>query len=197
MDLQQRNKTMKTFAFALVATMAAGSYPASSSGPEVQTAASPSTPLAEYQTFSFGYTENPPASYQSSSRSLEVEHRVRDLIGAALREKGYVEDNTNPNFVVRFGAGSQQVDTETFMEADPERSAPDNLNLGQIKVDIFDASTKTEVWRGSAISQIDPSKDIDNGLLQRAVQGVFATFPARSMTDSQPTASTLAVGGAR
>ena len=88
---------MKTIA--LVAMLAAACYPARSSGPEVESVAAARAPLAEYRTFTFGFTENPPAAYQASARSLEVERRVRELIGAALREKGYVEDDSKPTFV--------------------------------------------------------------------------------------------------
>jgi Domain of unknown function (DUF4136) len=167
-------------AIALFAVFAAACYPVRSSGPEVQTVVSPSAPFAEYHTFSFGFTENPPTSYQASARSLEVERRVRKLMGAALREKGYVEDDTKPNFVVRFGAGTQQKETGGYVE--DSTGSPDTVSFGKIKVDIFDASTKTEVWRGSAVSQIDLTKDIDNRLLERTVQGVLASFPTRSAT---------------
>jgi hypothetical protein len=184
---------MKTIA--LVAVLAAACYPAGNSGPEVQTVVSPSAAFTEYRTFSFGFTENPPTSYQASARSLEVQRRVRKLMGAALREKGYVEDDTKPNFVVRFGAGTQQVETGGYVE--DSTGSPDTISRGQIKVDIFDASTKTEVWRGSAVSQIDLTEDIDNRLLERAVQGVLTSFPTRSATDIEPTVSPLAASGAR
>jgi len=185
---------MKTIA--LVAMLAAACYPARSSGPEVESVAAARAPLAEYRTFTFGFTENPPAAYQASARSLEVERRVRELIGAALREKGYVQDDSKPTFVVRFGAGTQQEERAPDVE-DPTVSASDGLSLGEINVRIFDASTKTEVWRGSAVSHIDLTKDIDNSLLQRAVQGILESFPTRSVTSVQPVASPVAPTAAR
>ena len=182
---------MKTIA--LFAVLATACYPALSSGPDVQSVASPIAPFGEYHTFSFGFTENPPALFEASARSLEVERRVRDLVGVELREKGYVEDDTKPNFVVRFGAGIQQEEDARVYE-EGARGSSDVVSFGQIKVDIFDASTKTEVWRGSAVSRIDLTKGIDNGVLQRAVQGVLASFPTRRSTDVQPVASRIASG---
>jgi hypothetical protein len=185
---------MKTIAFALISSLAAAAcYPANSAGPQIQTAASPSAPLAEYRTFSFGLTENSPAAYQASARSLEVEHRMRQLVGSALREKGFVEQDAQPNFLVRFGAGTQKVETASYVEPDPERSSQgDAIDLQEMKVDIYDASTKTEVWKGSAVSQVDLAKAIDDTMLQRQVQSMLATFPDRSATAGEPARNPLA-----
>ncbi|MGA3122094.1 MAG: DUF4136 domain-containing protein [Polyangiaceae bacterium] len=187
---------MKTIAFALVCSMASGCYAASaSSGPQIETAASPSTPLAAYRTFSFGFTENSPTTFHTSARSLEVDRRIRELIGADLREKGYLEDDTKPNFVVRFGAGTQQ---QTAADVELKlTSKEDSIDLGKIEIDVFDASTKVAVWQGSAVSHIDLTKDIDNTVLQRAVQGILNTFPSHSPAVSQPAAKTVSAGGAQ
>ncbi len=186
---------MKTIAFALVCTLAAGCYSATASGPQIETAASPSAALAEYRTFSYGFTENAPTAFHTSARSLEVERRVHELITAALREKGYVEDNTKPNFLVRFGAGTQQ---ETAADVEVKLTSKEDVtDLGKIQIDVFDASTKVAVWRGSAVAHIDLTKDIDNSLLQRTVQGILSTFPSRSSTASQPAAKPVSVSGAQ
>jgi uncharacterized protein DUF4136 len=169
---------VKTIAIALASILTAACSASTSLEPQIETAASPSAPLAEYRTFSFGFTENPPTAYQTSARSLEVEQRMRTLICAALQAKGYVRDDAKPNFVVRFGAGIQE-DTVADVELDPTWSFEDALDFGKIQIDVFDASTKTAVWRGSAISRIDLTKHMDNDLLERAVQGIFATFPKR------------------
>jgi hypothetical protein len=184
---------MKTIA--LLAVLATACYSTRGSGPEVESVASLNAPLGEYRTFSFALTESPPTFYEASPRSLEVESRARELISTALREKGYVEDDTKANFVVRFGAGTQQrLDTAVVDEGSTGSS--DGISLGKIEVDIFDVPTKAEVWRGSAVSLIDLTKDIDNRLLERAVQGVLASFPTRSATDAQPVANPVAAMGA-
>jgi len=185
---------MKTIA--LLAVLATACYSTRGSGPEVESAASQNAPLGEYRTFSFGFAENPPASFDASPRSLEVQRRARELIGAALREKGYVEDDTTPSFVVRFGAGIQQ-QLESAGVQENSTGSSDGISFGKLKVDIFDASTKTEVWRGSALSLIDLNRDIDDRVLERAVHGVLASFPTRTATDAQPVANPVATVGAR
>jgi Domain of unknown function (DUF4136) len=183
---------MKTIA--LLAVFATACYSTRGSGPEVESAASVNAPLGEYRTFAFGLTESPSTFDEVSPRSLEVERRARDLMGAALRAKGYEEDDTKPNFVVRFGADIQQ-QLETVGVQEDSTGSSDGLSFGKIEVQIFDASTKTQVWRGSALSLIDLTKDIDNRLLERAVQGVLASFPARTATDAQPVANPVAAIG--
>jgi hypothetical protein len=156
MDLQQRNDPIKPIAFALLSVIGtAACYPASSPGPEIRTAASPSAPFTEYRTFSFESTEGPPTMYQASARSLEVEHRARELVSAALREKVYVMDDAKPSFVVRLEAGTAEY-ADTNVEVNPTLSSEaDKVYEGALEVDVFDASTKTAVWRGSATSHID------------------------------------------
>ncbi|MGD0678598.1 MAG: DUF4136 domain-containing protein [Polyangiaceae bacterium] len=175
---------MKTTAWVttlvLVSTLAGGCYSAANPGPQIQTTASPSAPVAEYRTFSFGWAENPPTTDQASARALEVERHMRGLVGAALRQKGYVEETVNPNFLVRFTAGTE-VKLATFNdEADPQWSMKEvPVELEELKVDIYDSATKAEVWRGSAISEIDLTKGIDDRLLQHDVQSLLASFPVR------------------
>src|SRR5579871_6193855 len=114
---------------------------------------SESAPFGQYRSFSFGYTEESPTDEQPSPRTLEVERRVRDLVGSALRRRGYVEENTNPSFVVRFGAGFQRMGTRGFEESNPMRSDDeDYVDLQELKLDVFDAGTKTRIWRGYTIS---------------------------------------------
>jgi Domain of unknown function (DUF4136) len=188
---------MKTIALALVGVLAAACSATNRSGPEIETAASLSAPFAEYRTFSFGFTQDPPRAYQASARSLEVEHRMRELFASALTQKGYVEDGAKPDFVVRFGAGTRRVEMATYLEPGAGHSADDDaFTFGKMNVDIYDASTKIEVWSGSVVSNIDLAKPIDNRVLERAVQGVLATFPARSAAVDAPAQNPLAATGA-
>jgi hypothetical protein len=186
---------MKTIAFALLTVLGTACYPAVAPGPEIRTAASSSAPFAEYRTFSFGVAETPPTRYQASAHSLAVEHRARQLVSSALREKGYVEDDTKPSFVVRLGAGTQEY-AEANVEQDPTRSSPkETIDVGKLEVDVFDAFSNTAVWRGSATSYVDLTKDIDEGSLRRAVQAILATFPRHNPTNGQPQATPVGANG--
>jgi hypothetical protein len=188
---------MKTTILALLGALATACSPATVSGPDVHTATSSSAALTRYGTFSFGLAELPRATYQASSESLEVERRMRELISSALQQKGYVEDDSKPNFLVRFGVGAKTLSRPLY-DSDPGWLPDDNVETQRIDVDIYDADAKTEVWNGSAISEHNLNQRIDNGLLQRDVQGLFATFPARSSAgDSAAKPVAVAQGSSR
>jgi len=180
---------MKTIALALIGTLTVACTPAFKSGPAVQTVAAASAPLAQYRTFSFGLTEDPPAGYQVSPRSLEVEHRMRDLVGSALEHKGYVEVTAKPDFLVRFAAGTVRIDPGPVTE---ENTDVTPYTLRQIDIDIYDASTKTEVWQGAATSKVAINKYVDKSLLQRDVQAALASLPVRSASAREPMANPIA-----
>ena len=177
---------MKILAFVLISTLATGCY-AVGTGPPLVSSPSPTAQLPAYDTFSFGWTASPPDGYEASARSLEVDRRLRDVVGSALRQKGYVEDDANPSVVVRFGAGLKSVVSHPSEEADPLGVVPDEvLTYEGIQIVVYDAGLKTAVWQGSASSVVDPTREIDIGLLQREVGDALATFPVRKITASYP-----------
>jgi len=179
-----------------LATVASACY-ASAPPPQVQTAASMDVQDHHYDTFAFGWTANPPAQYVASDRSLEVDHRLRDLVSSALRQKGYVEDNSRPSMLVRIGSGVQEVRANSHDEADPLGVYQDDvLTFEGTKIAIYDAATKTEVWQGTGRSLIDLTKGIDNSVLQREVQDAIATFPVRSVNPSASAPAPVAVNEA-
>jgi Domain of unknown function (DUF4136) len=182
---------MKTIALALLASTAFACTPAIHAGPAVQSVAASSAPLAQYRTFSLGLTEDPPAGFQVSPRALEVEHRMRDLVGSALEHKGYVEANAKPDFLVRFAAGTVRVDPGPATEENTDATP---YTLRKIDIDVYDTSTKTEVWQGTATSEVGVNKYIDKSLLQRDVQGALATFPVRRAPASEPVTNPIAAG---
>lgn len=188
---KQRKDAMKTISLALVGALAIGCSTATSATGPAQTAVASSAPLAGYRTFSFGFTEDAPRAYHGSARSLEVQHRMRELLAATLTQRGYVQDSTKPDFVVRFGAGTRDVEKATAYDGESP-VLPESFTLGGMKVDIYDASNKTEVWQGSVASKIDLTRPIDDAVVQRAVQDVLATFPPRSAATVEPAANPLA-----
>jgi hypothetical protein len=112
---------------------------------------------------------------------------LREIVGAALRQKGYVEDDNNPSVVVRFGAGIKSVVSHVTEEADPLGVVQDEvLTYEGIQIVVYDAGLKTAVWQGTASSVIDPTREIDISLLQREVGDALATFPVRKITASYP-----------
>ncbi len=182
---------MKTIAVLLLGTLAtAGCYP-DAAGPQVPTSASASAPLPAYATFSFGLTASTPSGYEVSSTSLEDDQRLSDVIGAALQQRGYVEDHNRPQFLVRAVAGTRQVVSNPAVEADPLGATHDDvMNLERIKIAIYDATTQAEVWQGSASAMVNPAAASAEGRLRNEVQAALATFPARSLAAREPSPST-------
>ncbi|MGA2447297.1 MAG: DUF4136 domain-containing protein [Polyangiaceae bacterium] len=177
---------MKISALVLISTLATGCY-AAGTGPSPPFAPSATAQWPAYDTFSFGWTANPPAGYEASGRSLEVDRRLREIVGAALRQKGYVEDDNNPSVVVRFGAGIKSVVSRVTEEVDPLGVVQDEVRTYEgIQIIVYDAGLKTAVWQGSARSVVNPTREIDVSLLQWEVVDALATFPSRRITASYP-----------
>lgn len=136
----------------------------------VSSVASPNASFASFRTFSFGLADPPRAGYEVTSRSLEVQRRLRVVVQNALQERGFTEAADKSDFVVKLAAGSGMASNPS-----PERTmAP---ALGFIGINIYDSPSGTEVWQGSAFAEIDPAK-IDDTLLQRGVDHMLDGFRA-------------------
>jgi len=169
---------MKTIALALLGTLAVACSPATkAAGPEIHTATYPGIGLTQYRTFSFGLALDPNPTYGVSPQSLETDRHMRKFISSVLLQKGYIEDNTNPNFIVRFGAGTKKLDSG----ANPSWSSgvDEDVDVHRIDVEIYDAFTRTEVWTGSVTWKHDLREKTYDGLFPRDVQSLLATFPVR------------------
>ncbi len=169
---------MKPTALVLLGSLAAACSPARlEAGPEIHTATSPGAGLTQYRTFSFGLALDPNPTYGVSPQSLDVERHMRKFISSVLLQKGYVEDNINPNFVVRFGAGTKKLDSG----ANPSWSSgvDEDVDVHRIDVEIYDAFTRTEAWTGSVTWKHDLREKTYDGLFPRDVQNLLATFPVR------------------
>jgi hypothetical protein len=165
---------MKLMTLALLSAMFSCQATTAAPRPQVYAIASPHAVFSRYSTFSLGLTNPPPAGYEASQRSLEVEHRMRGIVIGALEQRGYVEDNAKPDFVVKFASGTKEVAGESggYVYASP--SVQDSISI-----DVYDAASMTQVWHGAAFTDGDGSK-IDDRLLRLSVQGVLSAFPARS-----------------
>jgi hypothetical protein len=136
---------------------------------------SPSVSLAAYHAFSFGLADQPKSGYEVTPRSLEVQRRLRPLVLAALQARGYIENETNADFIVKLATGTGP---GPGPGSDLERAVNVSTARGFIGINIYDAPTGTEVWQGSAFAEIDPEK-IDDSLLKMGVSHMLADFPAR------------------
>jgi Domain of unknown function (DUF4136) len=141
-----------------------------------QSVSSPTGSFAHYHTFTFRPSGEPPAPYQLTAASFEVERRITDLVEQDLTKRGYARSDEKADLLIRLSSGRAKVDTSATGYQSGQTPAISE-NKGVIVMDAFDASTMTQVWHGSAESQIDPAT-IDNQLLQRAVDHLVDGFPA-------------------
>jgi hypothetical protein len=171
---------MKAIAILLVAGIAACQATTTSSGsPQVRTTSAEVATFAPFRTFGFRLATEPPAPYQVSSRSFDVERRVRDLVTAELERKGYTE-GPNADFLVRISSGTAQADeTQPTTTSGGNENQPQAVTAGAVIVDAFDGSTSQQVWHGTAQAVIDPQR-VDEARLETAVRQMLAPFPARS-----------------
>ena len=165
---------MKWISYVVIGAVTGCATAAAPNSPVATSVAAPRASLASYQTFSFGLSDQPKPGYQVTARSLEVQHRLRPAVLAALQQRGYVENENKGDFIVKLAAGTGAVENPA-----PERSVSGGPARGFIGIHIYDAQAGTEVWQGSAFAEIDPEK-IDDSLLRMGVEHMLAEFPARS-----------------
>src|SRR5712671_1162214 len=143
---------MKWIAIALMGALtscAAAAPPRQTSATAIR---SPHAPFGSYHTFSFGLSDPPKAGYEVTPRSLEVQRRLRPVVLAALQEHGYVAQDAGGDFVVKLAAGTGP-DVYRNEQHGAERAVPTGLARGYIGIDIYDRSTGSEVWQGSAFAE--------------------------------------------
>jgi len=163
---------MKTVAL-ILACMAASCSEAPPPKAVSEVVVAPQAPIAKYRTFAFGTSDAPHEGFDVSPRSLEVQRRLKPLVEAGLQGHGYVEDASKADFVVKLASGTMEQPSKP-----EERAVAVPPPHGYIGIDIYDASTGTEVWQGSAFAEIDLEK-IDDSLLKMGVEHMLSSFPQR------------------
>ncbi|MEI9938583.1 MAG: DUF4136 domain-containing protein [Pseudomonadota bacterium] len=134
--------------------------------------AASSAAFDQYATFSFGFSDPPEPGYQVTTRSLEVQRRLRGIVKSRLERAGYVESPQSSDFVVKLATGMV---APTKPNRDVERSEPTPA-LGYIGVHLYDAQTASMILQGSAVAEIDPAH-IDDALLERGVEHMLSGLP--------------------
>jgi hypothetical protein len=172
---------MKSTAVLFTLALAACQPSASGPDPVVQTVGAASAPFAQFRTFAFGPAEQPREPYVLSARSFEVERHAQALVVTELTKKGYALSENKADFVVKLSAGNteQPIPSAGYMEGNG--SPAEYTSMGELLIDAFDGSSRTQIWHGQAIVQINPQR-INDVLLQTAVQRLLARFPTRSST---------------
>jgi len=141
----------------------------------------PHADFASYQTFTFGPANPPPAGYETTARSLEVQRRLTPIVQASLEKRGYVAGDDTADLIVKIstGSGSMPGEAPQIGGSTPPGSS------GFIGIDVYDRATGAAVWHGSGLAEVDPQR-VDDQLLTTGVERIFQSLPARRI--AQPSA---------
>jgi hypothetical protein len=168
---------MKAIGIVLIAAMAACQPTISSRSSQVRATSAAVASFAPFRTFGFRLAEEPASPYQVSARSFEVERRVRELVADELVRKGYTQEGTNADFLVRISSGTAREDPPyPTTTSSSNENQPHSITTAEVVVDAFDRSTAQQVWHGTATAEIGPER-INEPALQAALQQMLALFP--------------------
>jgi hypothetical protein len=143
----------------------------------IEVASATNTPLPTFRTYRFGFAEQPPAGFQISSRALDVEQKMRDLVAAVLQRKGFEQVDAKSDFVVRLSAGTLR---EEVSKVAPDGVESEHVLRGEIVINAYDSNKETQLWHGAATAVINPDR-INDARLQTAVEQIMSSFPPRTV----------------
>jgi len=118
-------------------------------------------------------------------------NRIKDAVNGALTAKGWTKvesggdvcilameitqnQQTLNTFYDGFGGGWRWRGLGGFGEA---TTTTETYQVGSLVVDLFDAKTKTLIWRGSSSDTLSNNADKNTKNLDKGVQKMFAHFP--------------------
>jgi hypothetical protein len=118
-------------------------------------------------------------------------NRIKDAVNGALTAKGWTQvesggdvcilameitqnQQTLNTFYDGFGGGWRWRGLGGFGDA---TTTTETYQIGTLVVDLFDAKTKTLVWRGSSSDTLSNNADKNTKNLDKGVQKMFAHFP--------------------
>ena len=152
-------------------------------GQDVNTDFDRATDFAQYKTYSWErvQTQDP----------LWVD-RIENAVNANLAAKGWTEVPSGGDVaVVAIEMTRNQQTLNTFYDGfgggwrwgggfGDARTTVDTYKVGSLVVDLFDASTKQLVWRGSASDTLSDKSEKNIRNLDKGVQKMFVHFPPES-----------------
>jgi hypothetical protein len=119
--------------------------------------------------------------------------RIKDAVNRALTAKGWTQvDSGGDVSVVAMEITQQQQTLDTFYDGfgggwgwrrfggggfGDATTTTETYNVGSLVVDLFDAKTKTLIWRGSSSDTLSNDAQKNTKNLDKGVQRMFAHFP--------------------
>jgi hypothetical protein len=147
---------------------------------QVKTDFDRSTDFSQYKTYSWEKVQTPDPLWVD---------RIKAAVNSALSAKGWTEVPSGGNVsVVAVEMTKDQQTLDTFYNGfgggwrwgggfGNATTTVDNYKVGTLVVDLFDASNKKLIWRGSASDTLSDKSDKNIKELDKGVQKMFAHFP--------------------
>ena len=168
------------FALAEIALLFAGV----SFAQQVKTDYDRSADFSQYKTYSWEKVQTQDPLWVS---------RIKDAVNSTLTAKGWTQVESGGNVAVIAMETTQNRQTlNTFYDGfgggwrwrgfgfggfGESTTTAENYKVGTLVVDLFDASTKTLIWRGSSSDTLSDKSDKNIKNLDKGVQKMFEHFP--------------------
>jgi len=144
---------------------------ACASTPDVTSDTTPGANFANYKTFTW-VNPLPPAGMNPVAFE-----RIRQGVEGQLTTKGYSKADPGDLSVILTLGARDKTDVTTWGRFGQQVEVY-NYTEGKLSVDVLDTKTRQPLWHGQATQTITPGKT-DPALIDAAVSGVMAKFPAR------------------
>jgi uncharacterized protein DUF4136 len=147
--------------------------------------------FGQYKTYSWAKVETPNSIW---------DERVKEAIDKVLQSKGWMLVPAGGDVsVVAVGTTHEKRTLHTFYDSfdgwlwggfADATTYEDTYEVGTLIVDMFDATTKKLIWRGSASDVLSSKPDKNIKELEKAVDKMFEHFPPRAAEQSSLVRST-------
>jgi hypothetical protein len=149
---------------------------------DVKTDYDRSANFSQYKTYSWAKVQ---------TKDALLVDRIKSAVNAALAAKGWTQVESGGDIsIVAIEMNRNQQTLNTFYDGfgggwrwrgfgglGESTTTVDTYKVGTLVVDLFDAKTKTLVWRGSASDTLSNSSDKNIKNLDKGVQKMFQHFP--------------------
>jgi hypothetical protein len=143
-----------------------------------------STDFSQYKTYSWLKVD--------ASNSLWAD-RIRKAVDSQLKAKGLSETPSGGDVTVAaFGSRQEQPQMQTFYDSfgggwrwrgfddGVATTTVENIPVGALNVDLFDAHSKKLIWRSNASDVLSDNAEKNEKKMEKAVEDMFKHFPPPS-----------------
>jgi hypothetical protein len=170
--MKVQNRVFFSIAMFLVLT-------AASFAQQVKTDYDHSANFGQYKTYSWEKVQ---------TRDPLLVDRIKDAVNGALTAKGWTQVESGGDVsVVAMEITQNQQTLNTFYDGfgggrrwggfGDATTTTETYKVGSLVVDLFEAKTKTLIWRGSSSDTLSDNADKNTKNLDKGVQKMFAHFP--------------------